>query len=103
MATKTFTTENETISFSKKFYIIQGNNGNHTGYHRKWIVNAEGYDRKREANLVAKEMTKDNGDIEYGLTPLRIVTPEELMEIYEGSEQIKFYNCFDITVEDCLK
>ncbi len=98
MTTKTFTTENGTISFSKKFYIIQGNNGNHTGYNRKWTINSEGYDSKREANRVAKEMTRENGDIEYGLTPLRIVTPAELMEIYESQEQIKFYNCFDITV-----
>jgi len=98
MATKTFTTEKGTITFSAKYFIIQGNNGNHTGYNREWKINSEGYKTKAEANKVYKKMVNENGDIKYGLTPLRIVTADELMEIYEGQEKIKFFNCFDIDV-----
>ena len=99
MTTKTFTTEEGTITFNSKYFIIQGNNGNHTGYNREWEINAEGYKTKAEANKVYKEMANENGDIKYGLTPLRIVTADELIEIYNGSERIKFFNCFDIDVK----
>lgn len=86
------------ITFNSKYYIIQGNNGNHTGYNREWVINQVGYDSKKEANKVYKEMVKDNGDIEFGLTPLRIVTPNELIDIYESNERISFFNCFDISM-----
>ncbi len=100
MTTKTFQAKQGEISFRSKYYIIQGNNGNHTGNSREWKINGYGYDTKKEANKVFREMTKENGDIEFGLTPLRIVTPEELMDIYEGLEKISFYNCFDIDQND---
>ena len=36
-------------------------------------------------------MANENGDIKYEtLIPLRIVTADELIEIYNGSERIKF-------------
>jgi len=97
---ETFKLQDVELSFDKKYYIIQGNNGNHTGYNRQWVINAEGYQTKVEANKIYKEMVNDNGDIKYGLTPLKICTPKELVEIYESSERITFYNCFDITVND---
>lgn len=86
------------ITFNSKYYIIQGNNGNHTSYNREWVINQKGYDTKKEANKVYKEMIKENVDTEFGLTPLRIVTPIELIDIYEGQEKISFYNCLDINV-----
>jgi hypothetical protein len=98
MKTITINTGNESISFDKKYYIIQGNNGNHTGYNREWKINSEGYSTKKEVNEVYREMVKSNGDIEYGLTPLRICTPPELIAIYESQERIKFFNCFDISM-----
>lgn len=96
---KTITTGNEQITFNAKYFIIQGNNGNHTGHNRQWVINAEGYKTKKEAEKVYREMVRENGDIKYGLTPLRIVTADELIEIYESQERIKFFNCFDISVD----
>lgn len=95
---KTLTTGTQTIVFSQKYYIIKGNNGNHVGYNRQWEISAEGYKTKTEAKQIYKEMVAENGDIKHGLTPLRIVTPSELMEIYNGEERISFFNCFDIDV-----
>lgn len=89
---------NESITFDKKYFIIQGNNGNHTGNNRQWTINAEGYSTKKEAEKVYREMTRENGDIKYGLTPLRIVTAQELIEIYESPEKISFFNCFDVRI-----
>ncbi len=100
MKTITINTGNESISFEKKYYIIQGNNGNHTGYNREWKINADGYSTKKEAEKVYREMVNENGDIKYGLTPLRIVTASELIEIYESQERIKFFNCFDIQINE---
>lgn len=37
----------ESITFEKKYYIIQGNHGNHTGYNRQWTINANGYNTKK--------------------------------------------------------
>jgi hypothetical protein len=96
---KTITTGNEKITFNTKYFIIQGNNGNHTGYNRHWVINAEGYNTKKEAEKVYRQMVGENGDIKHGLTPLRIVKAEELIEIYESQERIKFFNCFDISVD----
>jgi|ERR1700732_965182 len=95
---KTFHTEQGSITFNKKYYIIQGNNGNHRGYNREWKISSEGYKTKKEANEVYKEVANNNGDIKHGLTPLCIVTANELMEIYESEERISFLNCFDIEV-----
>lgn len=95
---KTINTGNHEITFNAKYFIIQGNNGNHTGYNRQWIINAEGYKTKKEAEKVYREMVRENGDIKHGLTPLRLVTPEELVEIYESDERISFFNCFDISL-----
>ena len=97
---KTIKTGNKEITFNAKYFIIQGNNGNHTGQNRYWALNSEGYKTKKEAQKVYKEMVKENGDIEFGLTPLRIVNADELVIIYESSERISFLSNFDINVMD---
>ena len=102
MKSITINTGKESITFEKKYFIIQGNNGNHTGYNREWKINAEGYNTKKEAEKVYREMVRENGDIKYGLTPLRIVTALELVDIYESPERIKFFNCFDISVNESI-
>ncbi|MFN7703340.1 MAG: hypothetical protein ACK5OS_01870 [Chryseotalea sp.] len=96
----TITTGNLSITFEKKYFIIQGNNGNHTGYNRYWVLNSEGYNTKKEAEKIYREMVRKNGDIKHGLTPLRIVTGSELIEIYESPERLKFFNCIDIKVDE---
>ena len=67
------------------FKVITAN----TGYNRQWVINAEGYSTKKEAEKVYREMVRENGDIKYGLTPLRIVTALELVDIYESPEPVK--------------
>ena len=95
--TITITTEDgNSFTFEKKYYIIQGNNGNHSYQNRTWNIFSEGFDSKKEANKTYKETVKENGDIEFGLTPLRICTPEDLIQIYDSLERISFNNCFDI-------
>lgn len=88
--------EERFFTFSKKYYIIQGNNGNHTGCNREWTLFSYGFDTKKEANKAYNEAVKENGDIEFGLTPLQICTGKELVEIYESQERIYFSKCFDI-------
>jgi len=80
MTTKTFTTEEGTITFNSKYFIIQGNNGNHTGYNREREINAEGYKTKAEANKVYKEMANENGAKE---------GDEQLEDVEELEEEIK--------------
>ena len=99
MYTEIYETEKGKITFNSKYFIIQGNNGNHTSYNKEWVINQKGYDTKKEANKVYKEMENENVDIKYGLTPLRIVSPMELIDIYEGQEKISFRYCLDIEVD----
>jgi len=97
------TTEKKVIFFNKKYYIIQSNNGNHTGLNRKWILNADGYNTKKEANKVKKEMISENGNIKYGLTHLKIITADELIDIYSYPSKngfVSFLNCFDIKIDE---
>lgn len=93
---KILKSDSKTLTFFKKYYIIQGNNGNHSGHHREWKLFSYGFDTKKDANKAYKYAVKENGDIEFGLTPLRICTASELIEIYESDERISFNNCFDI-------
>ena len=87
----------KTINYHKKFYVIQGNNGNHTGHNRMWTFWQYGYDFKIAALNDVRHEISNNGDMKYGLTPIRIVTPEQIEEIRESDEQISLYNCSDIS------
>jgi hypothetical protein len=100
---KKITFENLEIIFHKKYYIMKGNNGNHTGYNRKWTIFTDGYNLKRDALKVIKEVVNNNGDMKYGLTPIGIFTPNDLIEKLESKERLNIYRlskCFDISIND---
>lgn len=91
----------EKITFLKNYYIIQGNNGNHSGRNRKWTLFSEAYNTKKEACKVLKEAINENSDAKYGLTPICIVTPDEILNIIENKkEELSLYNnCFHIRID----
>jgi len=94
---KTLKTESGNfLTFLRNYYIIEGNNGNHAGYNRIWTVWDNAFNTKKEANKAHKEGVKENGDVEYGLTPLLIRTPEEIIEIINSSERINYHGSHDI-------
>jgi hypothetical protein len=100
MKTITITSEKEAIAFEKKYYIIEGNNGNHSGYNREWSINTLGYSTKKEALKVYRDMVNENDDIKHGLTPVRIVTAQDLIEIYESQERIGLFECLHVKKKD---
>jgi len=94
---KTIETDKGTLIFNSNFYVIVSNNGNHTGHNRIWTLWAYGYDMKIAAlNDLRKEIS-NNSDMKFGLTFSKIVTPEELCEIINSDEVVKYLNCFDIS------
>jgi len=84
------------LIFGKNFYIIIGNNGNHTRHNRIWQVCNNGYDMKIVAINQLRKYIAEDGDMKYGLKPSKIVTPEELRKIIESEEIVNFMDCFDI-------
>jgi hypothetical protein len=88
---KTLTTESKkSLTFEKKYFVLQGNNGNHHGHNRIWSIWGNAFDTKKEANKTCKNTAQENGDIKFGLTPLRICTAEEIIEIINSEERINY-------------
>ena len=88
----------ENLVFHANYYIIIGNNGNHTGYNRVWSVFSNGYPTKIAAINDLRKATAENGDIKFGLTPIRVVSAAELEDIINTStEQVRTFNCHDIS------
>ena len=86
----------KTLNFNQPFFIVIGNNGNHTGINRIWDVCSYGYPTKIAAINEQRNITANNGDIKYGLTPCRVVSATELSEMIQSEERVNYLNCFDI-------
>lgn len=95
MNTKTFQNNDVTIIFKCKYYIIKGNIGNHSGFNRTWSF-ISGFQTKKEANKSYKSIMNNDDDIKSGLTPLLIVSIDELIEIYLSSERLILENFADL-------
>ena len=95
---KTIETKKGTITFEKEFYVIVSNNGNHAGSKRIWNVWSNGYEMKIKALNELRREIANNGDLKYGLKQSRIVTPEQLAEIINSDNIVKFMDCFDLSI-----
>jgi hypothetical protein len=93
---KTLETSQGSLTFLAKYYILMSNNGNHTGHNRIWTVCKYGFDIKIVALNKLRQFIAEDGDMKYGLTYSKIVTPEELVEMIESDEQVNYHNCIDI-------
>ncbi len=94
---KTIETNNEgSLTFMANFYIMIGNNGNHTGRNRVWAVCSHGYEMKIAAINQLRKYVAEDGDMKYGLIPSMVVSNEELAEMIDSNEVVKFRNCYEI-------
>lgn len=104
------------VTFSKEFYIIEGNHGNHEGYNRKWTTWYDGYDSANEAGVaLANHINELEGLSEeeanvclmaanYDLRPFRVVTPQELIDAYDNSGSTLFnIQSWSIDIEEIEK
>jgi len=85
------------LLFKKPFYVLVGNNGNHVGINRKWDVVVDGFDTKIAAINKLRQITAMDSDIKFGLTPIKVVSINELRQIIEESDEVvNYFGCFDI-------
>jgi hypothetical protein len=93
---KTLETTHGSLTFRANFYIVIGNNGNHTGHNRKWNVCLDGYEMKIVALNKLRQYVAEDGDMKYGLTPGMVVSADELAAMIDSDEQVLVRNCRDI-------
>lgn len=91
-----FKTTSGNLTFNANFFIAIGNNGNHIGYNRVWKISDFGYETKISAINTLRKYVSENGNMKFGLTPSRVVSASELVEMIESNEIVNFRNCRDI-------
>ena len=96
MKAKLLTTKCECITFYKKYFIIVSNNGNHSGYNRKWNIESFGYKTMLDAKKAKRAVIVNDAEVENGLKYVRIVNPEDIINIIESEERIDFSGCLEI-------